>query len=372
MKRRDFLATTVSSAGLLVPEWARSAPACAPPVLTPSGGGTAATTPCGSSTAEADWTSRSTGAGVVWAHDFRTDAEVNAYRWTSGYGSGNDPNAAGHATAANCRRLAGDGPTGNCLEILRRAGTGECESVWWRPFAPCTAPGNGLTANDRAANGTIPLLNYTPVARGDQISSVTRGYYGHANYRTANFDGSEFYLQMRVKMDPRRIQSPDTVGKLTYISTAYRSLTSQELVTYSYGDGGNQGGGKNYFRIYGGWQVFGALDQEVNPYDGIQPGSDSNADWYYSGGWDTIMYHIVPGRVGVDETLFEVYAAHPGETAYTRIWRQTFAVVEFEWNNGWNAFIASTYNNGNNMRSDFYHRYAQIIFSKQFIPCPQV
>jgi hypothetical protein len=70
-----------------------------------------------------------------------------------------------------------------------------------------------------------------------------------------------------------------------------------------------------------------------------------------------------------------VYAAHPGQSAYTKIWDELWALgyenaPDFV-ANGYNALICATYQNGNN-NSEFWHRYAQIIFSKQFIPCPQV
>jgi hypothetical protein len=38
---------------------------------------------------------------------------------------------------------------------------------------------------------------------------------------------------------------------------------------------------------------------------------------------------------------------------------------------GWNGLLLSTYNNNLN-NSEFWHRYDQVIFSKDFIPCPQV
>ncbi len=362
---------TATTAGVLVPAFSQAAAPCAPSPLAVAGG-SATSTVCNMATAEADWLARSTGTGIVWAHDFRSDAEVNNFRWTGGFGSGNDPNGVGHATAGDCRRITTDGiGSSGCLEIVRRAGTGECQASWWRPFVPVTAPGNGKTTNDPGANGTIAPLSYNPTSGGSQIVSISRGYYGHSSYASSSFDGTEFYLQMRVKMDPNRLLNSPDVGKLLYLSTTYRSLTSQEIVTYSRGNGGNQGS-RNYFRMYGGWQVFYPMDQEVSPSDGIQPGNESPQDWYYSGGWDTLMYHLVMGRKGVDESLIEVYAAHPGETSYTKIWAQTFAFSDFEWNNGINALIASTYNNGNNMSTQFYHRYTQFILSKSFIPCPTV
>lgn len=339
--------------------------------------------PAGTPTAEEDWISRISGPGVVWYHDFRRDDEVNAFRWTGAYGSGNDPQAIGHSTAGDLRRITTDGVTGGgCLEIIRRAGSQECASGWWRPFSPLTTPGNGRTADDPAANGAVTLRSYSPTPGGDEISnfgspnSSPKGVYGHASYGGAaqGYDGDEFYLQLRVKLDPNRIAGANadhTVGKLFYLSHTYRSLTSQELVTYSHGDGGNQGPGKNYLRIYGGWQVFYPLEDEASS-GRIQPGSAVAEDWYWSGGWDTVMYHLVMGRKGVDETLIEVYAAHAGETSFTRIWNQTFPFADFEWDNGLSALLLSTYNNGADFETQFFHRYDQIIFSKSPIPCRQV
>ncbi|MDH4071869.1 MAG: hypothetical protein OEV41_02050 [Gammaproteobacteria bacterium] len=382
MKRRDFLIVSAGLAGALPRVGLSQTSPCPPPQLNVLGG-TSVSSTCPAGDAEQDWQSRISGPGVVWFHDFRSDAEVNSFRWTGGFSGGNDPNAVGHATATDVRRITSDGVSGGgCLEMIRRAGSAECASGWWRPFAPLTAPGNGRSTNDPAANGTLSVRPYAPTSGGSEINnfgspnSSRKGVYGHSSYGgpAQGYDGTEFYLQMRVKMDPNRIagaNADNSVGKLLYLSHTYRSLTAQELVTYSYGDGGNQGTGKNYFRMYGGWQIFYPLDQEANT-GRIQPGSDVAQDWFYSGGWDTIMFHLVMGRAGTDETRIEVFAAHPGQTSYTRIWNQTFPFDEFEWDNGLAALLLSTYNNGANMPQQFYHRYDQIIFSKQMIPCPQV
>ena len=179
---------------------------------------------------------------------------------------------------------------------------------------------------------------------------------------------------MRVKMDPNRIaggNAEQSVGKLLYLSHTYRSLTSQELVTYSYGDGGNQGAGKNYFRMYGGWGVF---SHWIRKKPGrIQPGSCRGPGLVLQ--W-RLGHDHVPPRDGPGwrrrKSRIEVFAAHPGETSFTRIWNQTFPFAEFEWDNGIDGVMLSTYNNGPTCASQFYHRYDQIIFSKQTIPCPKV
>lgn len=359
MKRRDFL---IGAAGLA----AGAFPALVHGQSTPSAQGQSPGG-SGSAEAEADWIARSTGKGVVWCHDFRSDAEVNNFRWSSGIGGGNDPQGESRV-AQHCRRITDDGVTGGgCLELFRPAGRTEI-SAWWRPFSPLKSPGNGKPEDDPGAGGTIAPRPYNPTQRSSAIANHRQGFYGHASYHKQNFDGDEFYLQMRVKNDPRRA-SPGmpSVGKLSYLTTCRRSLSAQEIVTYS----GAVSRGRNYFRMYGGWRVFAPLDDEVRPRQGIQPGNEGE-DWYYSDGWDTLMYHFVMGRKGVDETLIEVFAAHPGETEFRRIWRQTFAFHDFDTENGLQALLFNAYQNGQSCPQPFFNRFDQIIFSKEFIPCPRV
>lgn len=367
MKRRDFLIQSAGAAGAMMPVFGRAQNAPCPPSTLSVEGGTSATTACGSSLAEADWIARSRAPGVVWFHDFRLDAEVNNFRWSSGIGSGNDPNGV-HSTARYVRRITSDGITGGgCLEMLRPAGGAET-SAWWRPFSPLVGSGNGKGVDDPAANGTLTVRSYNPTQGSGAIAQHQYGWYGHSSYHNSSYDGDEFYLQMRAKRDPRRLTGGNqnfSVGKFTYLTVCQYSLSDQELVTYSAAPSGSQ----NRFRMYGGWRVFEPLDQETN--DGIQPGGSSEL-WSWSGGWDTIMYHLVMGREGVDETLIEIYAAHPGETSFTLIWQQTFAFGSFNPGKGLQALICSTYNNGQNLPQEYWERWGQIIFSKAFIPCPQV
>jgi len=395
MNRRQLL--LASATGLVAPAAAIARP-CPVSSLSVQGGSTAynACTPPGSASAEADWLLRSgqdatrPQPGVVWFHDFRSDAEVNAFRWTGGVG--NDPQGTG-----NVRRLTSDGVTGACMEILRAAGTQD-PSMWWRPLSPFVGSGNGRGVNDPGANGAITPLAYAATQRGGQIQYFgRRGYYGHASYHTGNeFDGTEYYLQMRIKMDPRRSTNGNIQGgKLMYQTITDYSLTGQEIVTYS-GAFMNPGsvGAKNMFRMYGlgsfspledgdslrrpGIQVGSALaNYNASPPQYCQMGDDGIAGgsldtcWAWSGGWDTILYHLVPGRDGVKESRIEVYAAHPGETSYTRIWDEVFTnLYDGTPPKGYNAIILAGYQNGL-ANSEFWHRYCQLIFSRNFIPCPQ-
>jgi hypothetical protein len=367
MKRRDFLIKSASAAGVVVPAafaTAQTKP-CAPPTLSVQGGTSASTTCASSVDAEADWQSRISGPGVVWYHDFRSDAEVNAFRWTNGYKGGNDPLSKGSG-ATNVRRITTDGITGGgCMEIQHPAG-GQDGMHWWRPFSPFAAPGNGRTTNDPAAGGTLPLRTWNATDGGLQTAQYGDGFYTHPSYG-AN-DGSEFWLQMRVKRDPRRFtganQGAQDIGKFIYITVCQISLSDQEIVTYS---------GSQAFRMYGGWQVFAALDQAPGADGSLQPGGVAPLwQWAIDGTWDTVMYHFKPGRQGVNETLLEVYGAHHGQTSFTLFWQQTIAIGSWDPGDGWQALICTTYNNGTNFPSAFFERWTQLIFSKQTIPCPQV
>ena len=399
MKRRDFLLASSTLAASVVPLLVRAQTPC-PPSRVDVEGGTSSTTACNTGDAEADWQARTTGPGVVWFHDFRSVNEVNNFRWTPGYGSGNDPRAVGSSRANLCRHITTDGATGGgCLEIVRPAGTND-GSVWWRPFSPIvggTTTGNGRGAgqNDPGANGTISAKSYNPTDGGGQVAQWTGGgWYGTSAAGpggAGQFDGSEYYLQARVKMDPNRITGGNqdtTVGKLFYFTRNDRSATDQEIVVYS----GAPAGGKNYLRMYR--SVSPALDSDAPGISvhGNQPGTqygtvgdgvcrlDNSGGrlvncWAWPAGqWATVMWRIRNGTSGGGNTLVEVWVAAPGQKQFTKIWSQPGVDLPFDpdYPQGHNALICSIYHNGENMPQQFYHRYDQIIFSKQFIPCPQV
>lgn len=339
----------------------------------------------GAQTLESDWIARSTGDGVMWAHDFRSDAEVNQFRNTNGYGGGNDPLANGSG-ATLLRRITTDGmASGACVEALVGPGTAGQGSYWWRPFSPMATPGNGRAVDDPGANGEISAKTWNPTDGGSQLSNWTQGWYGHPTYANAqpsNFDGNEFYLQVVAKMDPRRItggNAANSVGKFIWLTTAEgrQSLSAGEHVIWSYGTGGNDGT-KNYFRVYAlgvnGIGSFDPLDQE-EATGRIQPGSESAVDWSWSGGWDTVLIRLRPGLIsttsGANSTLLEVWAAKEGETSYTKIWSQEYGLSGYEARNGLQALILGGYNNSASFPQQFFHRFAQVIFSRNFIPCPQ-
>jgi hypothetical protein len=332
----------------------------------------------------ADLAARESMPNTVWFHNFDSVAELNAFRWMNGVG--NDPNAAGpNANLASL--LVGQGPCGtNCLQFLYPAGASPQSTFWWRPLAPMNT-GSGKSTNDPAASNTITLRTWNP-ASSSATSNFAFGWYGHSTYANADpthFDGNELWLQIRVKADPRRV-GPDDFGggKFVWFTTAEgaNSLSGGEHVFWSFGRGGsaaNQGADKNYLRCYvhqvNGIGAFDPLDQE-EPGTRIQPGSDVAEDWFYSNNWDTLLFHIRPGVLsttsGANSSRLRVYAAHDGETEYTKIWDQEYGISSYEARNGLQALILSQFNNGFDFSQEFWHRYAHPIFSKSYIHPPAV
>lgn len=405
MKRRDFLVASASVAGSLLPGVASAQSKPCPQPTLGIDTGQSATTPCGSTTAEADWQSRISGSGVVWYHDFRSDNEVNAFRWSGSLSNGNDPGALG-SNATYCRRISTDGITGNCLEIVRPTGSTD-GAMWWRPFSPIqggttTGNGRGVGQDDPGAGGTIAPNAYAATQNGNQISSwLNKGFYANPKYAgtvpNSTFDGNDYYIQARVKIDPNRISTSLNralnPGKLFFFTRTDLSLTPQEIVIESYCPGSDTT--KDYFGMYrsGGMELYS--DAPSSTY-GNQPGTtygtvgskicqlDNSGGqavncWYWPlGQWTTVLWHVTNGTAAALDgsssdanTHMEVWVAGPGATSYTKIWDEANVALPFDLQWGHNALICAAYMNGANM-NQFYQRYCQIIFSKQMIPCPQV
>lgn len=367
MKRRDFILGASSSASILYLNPAQALAPC-PQVFQ----GTTSNIPCPAVDAEADWLARIGGSGVVWYHDFRSDAEVDAFRWVGGIG--NDPNDLGKP--GTCIRNTNDGITGACLEIIHEVGTTN-PAAWWRPNSPLDT-GSGKTVDDPGAGGMIPAQPWDPSNAG-MTQFYHLGRYAPASLHSqspANFDGTEYYFQMRVKIDPDlTTQNSFPPGKTLYFTLTEKSLTGQEIVTES----AQNINGVNMFSMYRSGSP--PLESD-SPGGGNQPGNELgfcdwpdtvSTCWSYSNDWDTLLYHIRPGGNGVSNTIVRVWAAHPGETQYTKIWDQDTVNLQYEENflPGHNAVICSAYENNKSMNPSTYHRYCQLIFSKEFIPCPQ-
>jgi hypothetical protein len=376
--RRDFL-VSAGMAGLVAPTLVRGTMPCPAPSANLNGG-KAVTTACTAVDAMTDWLARVNAPGVVWYQGFLSDAEVNQFRWATG-AKGNDPNATAPDDGYLTRSATG-GPGGTFpyMQITRLAGR-EVDCNWWRPFSPLAGAGNGKGTDDPAAGGTVPLQTWAPTQGGNQLNSWTSGWYSN----DAGSDGSDFYLQIRVMVDPRRSASGmPPAGKMNYITICPYSYCGQEVVTYS--NGASTGGGPNYFRMYNfsppleQEDTLGRPGQQVgatiaNYSAGIycDVGTQPKYCWAWSGGWDTVLYHLTPPNPATSGVAgIQVFVAHQGETTYTKVWDEQWKAQGFDMNHGWQALLLNTYANNQVCPTDFWQRWAQLIFSKQFIACPQV
>jgi hypothetical protein len=385
MKRREFL-IRAGLTSVVAPTLTR----CSSPLVSSGQSATISPTAAGGD-AKSDWMARSTGPGVVWAHDFSTDAEVNQFRYVGG--RGNDPTATDPRTAL-VRRNPSDGiPSsgGACLELYRPAGSTD-PGAWWRPFSAIRANDNGKSTDDPGANGTV-----TPRAwdsgNARQTDSWCHGSYAHADYHDGGelYDGTDYYLQFRAKVSARRWQGGNTGfdGKFMVLAVTGTG-NAFDLVQHLRGD--------RVYRIYTAFGspgprelLFDPQTQPEGPNTIYQPGGaynatclsgqvDSSHCWPYpADSWFTVLVHIIPGHVtdndwGAPDWRIQIWVAPAGARAYTKVYDK--ANYEFFYYpagiaKGWNSLVINGYHNGQNMPVAFTQRYTQLIFSKQLIPCPQ-
>lgn len=326
----------------------------------------AATLKTATVTALQDFNTRVSNPNVIWAHNWDTAAEVDAFRLAGD--QTNDPSSTYRPSQAvtvawdTTDKLSGSG----CMRITNPAGSAEGGN-WGRPFNPLTGTGVG---QNPAANGSIPKFAWAPVSGGLQTQRWTHGgFFGPPDLQSANpgwYIGQRFLLQLRVKMDPRCTHaSIQEVGKLFWLSLTAGTSNASQIVTHSKGTDNQNGttGALNYHNMYGaydggsGYAPIGPNDHAGQtgselgtPYCDYRAGSGTHNTthcWAYSGGWDTLLYDVIVGHDNGNDTTMKVYAAHEGEHTYTMIWNVTF-------NKGYQQPDAS--NGGTNQYGSLYVR----------------
>jgi hypothetical protein len=389
MKRRDFLLGS-ALAGVALPQLARSqTKPCPPPTITVAGG-TSATTGCGAATAQADWVARSNGPGVVWAHRFTDAASVNKF-----IVAGDLARAQQDVFYAPNDGIMGDG----CLCINTPAGQTQSGS-WGRPMQPI--PGDINRANLPVAPD---FAQVTP-----SFNNWFGGFFGHRDYNArwpGQYIGTDYYLQFRAKFHPNRWNSNEPSGKMLMLVTSY-TTPAQEIVVQALTPWG--GGYYNMYTSVGTNFNSFLTDPQGSPQGAsIQPGglykstcvigqsklgAGSNNCWVWpTNEWVTVLIHVIPGHQNVSgnlsdpanpkDTGIEVWAARAGQTSYTKIWQKLDYVWHFDNNYingdvmpfGWNWLNFTSFTGGAvavPSVNGYYHRHDQVIFSTQFIPCPQV
>lgn len=332
----------------------------------------------------ADFAARANGPSVVWYNHFDSDAEMNQYRWAGGVG--NDPNATTPDAGYMTRSLTGGPDGGPYLQILRKSASAESNVNWWRPLSAIASPGNGKTVNDAAAGGAVALRTWAPASGGNQTATWAKDYYGPTTY------DQPFYIQMRLMSDPNAFSFGDSIGKKFYISVTDFSDSRQEIITYA---------GTPFHRLYSeftssqpleqddllarpGQQVGGERSTYGTGGSHCDVGSNPGLCWQFgTNQWDTVLYKITPSSTNIlfgatvpPYNIFriQVWCANSGVTSYTRVWDEVYNGL---WDNGaagsgWNALIFNTYHNNLAGAAQYWQRYAQVIMSLDWIPCPQV
>jgi hypothetical protein len=356
----------------------------------------------GSGSRIADWIARISGPNVVWYHNFDSASEVNQFRWTGEYSGGNDPLAKGVGGNLCAHVASGGADGGGFLRATYPAGSdpGRGNAYWWHPFTPLTGATNGRGQNDPGASGSIALQAWnvsdgssTTISWGGAASNP--GWYGSPTDQAANpskYQGNDFYIQVRTRRAQTPGAPPDTqrytsiTGKHVWITTINGTYTNQELVTFGQSAGnGDVVGRQSLHNVYVGQNFTGLVGQP----NATVAASNESIGWRYSGGWDTLLYHVTPGTrggTGANRSRVEVWAQHdpalfPSEAGqYKKIWDVTYTQGFDSGTNtvnspnlpGWSGLILGIYHNGSVFSSSFSFDYDQVIFSKSPIPAPTV
>jgi hypothetical protein len=377
----------------------------------------------------ADWLARLSGPGIAWGHNFDSADEVNAFRHNAGV---NDPtNSTNSTTLFN----SSDGfAGGGCLEITVPSG-GIASGGWWRPMAAIAAGvnSNGKATDDPACNGTVKLRPWNAAVAGTNFN-FRQGYYANPSVVAANptwqgtsdpFDGTEFYLQFRVKTQDTRWQgyngpasapsesNRNPPGKLMFIDVT-GSTHESEIVIYS--------GGPDpvYFNSTYPFRMYTASGSAPNSFLSSPQGAPGNAsmqpggpyentcrigvdttqvndcwEWPRAAEWITVLVHVIPGLdnqatqtqslanwVNKDTTV-EVWVARANETEYTKVFESYNLAWLFGDRNGnanpyelhpaaFNSVCPSAYMNNVPALAGagWYQRYSQILFGKDWIRPP--
>lgn len=414
----------------------------------------------------ADWLTRSTGASVVWAHNFDYDAEVTKHMQTpdptscpvplrrtvdstgigcleqivlgamlsADYTAGDtvmhlndvtywpDPAVTGAFYFEVCRQDPSVG-TKNLFRCTARSGTtltvayvdmtgvsaflpytannyfigdyaGNEAGDWRRTFAALPSGENGLPTDDAGASGAVPLRsklsgNGNSVPRDPSIWQY--GFYGHTSNQStwANWtpwsgattytprgtsqgvaakyrlwDGNEFYIQFRLKIDPRFWSLntlPDPNGQDSYFgrkswalqsevssvnqlvsgispSNRYAIPTTPEspfsLLTYK---ASRIIGVSDYSRSHTSYQMnspwdvaphYADLSSSFKPSTGCAT-PDGSAAWEYkSNEWVTFLIRVKPGRSNVAETEIDVKFARTEAVGYDGTYTTLMSVTD--------------------------------------------
>jgi hypothetical protein len=297
-------------------------------------------------TAEADWVSRSTAAGVIQAFDFRDASDVS-YPATGGRGVATVP--------ANVSRYTGDGVTGGaCLKIDIPASSGT-DPGSWKCFL--SSAWNSLDINN------------------PQYS--------------VGLDTTAFYVQYRLKFDENWLVLASGSGgegkKVGIVSTAFTSnepfehviqdIEALNVVRAYHQDGSNF---VQFTSTVGGqisYQNQVGVDPPTGDYCHYGTGPTyPNCYRFTPNVWMCFLQRIeVATYGGSSGNKYDLWAWKPGETGYTHLMSHTNYTVggKGSYTQGFNGLWLTPYTSGRTSSTvDSYALYDQVIVSTSAIAVP--
>lgn len=312
---------------------------------------------------------------------------------------------------------------------------------WSRLFSALKADSNGIGVDD-VNNAGNTLRSTHDTITFPQGSVFGYGWYGtateqaaHVTWRPTDYggggvdsflrsnlwDGNEFWVQWREKIDPRFL-ALNTVAYNLDNRYGHKVWMLQSQMTVPQQITGGYGPGATRFQIpttpepifgmaaysFSGGLAGRGLTTNLDGSGSVQPGSPYAATaiagvadlpagqaWETpSGQWVTFLLHVIPGdrwvdtnpsATGVRNTTVEMFAARQGETVYTTVFSQTNQAiiygssgpVENNWTSalpGYNALSFTAYLNVELGSvppvAAYYTDFGQMIFSKATIPAP--
>jgi hypothetical protein len=495
-------------------------PLAVPPSPAPAPAPAPVPAPAPGPLAAANWLARSTGPGVVWAHDFSSSNEIAAFApprqaGVLHAGAAIDPfqvadPVVGHAmriVALGARLtqdfLASGGPgprslviddatywpdpatagnyyvhlckpfvdqRNNLLLVTARSGTTltvtyvpssgqpmqatqrdwvigdhvghQCATSWARLFSALKADSTGRATDDINNAGTTlrSVKDQTRFPHGPQAFGY--GWYGRPEYQAAFstwrpsdygsnaidnvlrsnlWDGEEFYLQWRQKVDPRFLalntvayNGDNRYGRKVWMLQS--EMTVPQQITGGYGPGATRfsipSTPEPVFAMaaysFNGGLAGRVLTSNLDGTGSFQPGGPYEATARYAVGdlnpgdaweipsneWVTFCLHVKPGlrwsgdnpsAAGVQNTLVEMKVAREGESTYTTVFAManqaivygSSGPIEDVWSSalpGYNAIVLTGYLNielgSVPPQAAYYIDFGQVVFSKSPIPPP--
>lgn len=301
------------------------------------------TTTATASTLDQDWINRSTAAGVIWATNFASAAEVNNWRYTNQNSAEWDPNSL-QSQSTLLQYRAGEGY--NFAGALRIEDTSNQNNpvVWWR------------TLDASKTSGSRDVTYLVPA-------------------------GTNVYVQARLKINSIRMRNDTGNGlKMIEITSAFNTNVAQEFFLARYYN-------QRLVRVQG--STFTQNDGQRWDYTNLpggdfdlQPGSDYGLCLYSTNPsgcyvlepdeWYTFHITLRGGTTGNNDTYCKVEVAREFESGYTTVYeRSDMYTSGYQFGEGYSAVALFNRNEANSgLPAKCYHHYSQVIASTQPIAAP--